>query len=130
MCPARRFSKPNRSVGFIWGAGFIPRGALAPLLLLLLMPLQAQPPTEGITRELAQSRAKQISDLHYQLSLELSTDTNEVPGREEITLVLATAADPVILDFRDASIANLTVNGAPAESQSTNGHLIIPSRYF
>jgi aminopeptidase N len=92
--------------------------------------LHAQPPTEGVTRELAQSRASQISDIHYQLSLTLSPEANEIPGREEITLVLTTAADPIILDYRDGSVSTLTVDGAPAESQSANGHLIIPAHFF
>jgi len=111
-------------------AGFSRRGALAPLLLLMPM-LQAQsPPTEGVTRELAQSRAGQVSDLYYHLSLALSPDANQLPGQAEITLTLATPAHPIILDYRDGAIANLTVNDTPAESQSTNGHLIIPARYF
>jgi aminopeptidase N len=36
----------------------------------------------------------------------------------------------VVLDFRDGSIAHVTVNGTPAEAQTANGHLIIPGRYF
>ncbi len=101
-------------------------------VLLLFMPmLAAQSPTEGITRELAQSRAKQISDVHYRLSLELSPDADRLPGQVEITLTFTTAVSgPIILDYRDGTIANLTVNGNPAESQSANGHLVIPARYF
>ena len=110
-------------------AGFSRRGALAPLLLLMPM-LQAQPPTEGISRELAQSRASQVSDIHYHLSLTLSPDADQLPGQAEITLVLRSAAEPIILDFRDGSIANLSVNGTPAESQSANGHLVIPGHFF
>jgi aminopeptidase N len=68
--------------------------------------------------------------VHYRLSLELAPDANQLPWRAEISFVLTAAQDPVVLDFRDGSIAHVTVNGTPAEAQTANGHLIIPGRYF
>jgi aminopeptidase N len=74
-----------------------------------MLRLHAQSPTEGVSRELAQSRASRISDVALNLS--------------------ATAA-PVVLDFRDGTGSSLTVNGTPAAAQPTNGHLVIPGQYF
>src|ERR1035441_7494496 len=80
----------------------------------------------------AQSRASRISDVYYHLSLELALapDTDRVPGREEISLNLKSVADTVVLDFGDGSAANLTVNGATADGEPVNGHLIVPGHYF
>ncbi len=93
--------------------------------------LRAQsPPAEGVSRELAQARATRISEVHYRLSVELAPDADQLPGHAEITFQLATANDPVIMDFRDGSFAGLTVNGAPAAAPPANGHLVIPGSYF
>jgi aminopeptidase N len=93
--------------------------------------LRAQSPrAEGVSRELAQARASRISEVHYRLSLELAPDADQLPGHAEITFQLATASDPVIMDFRDGSFAGLTVNGAPAAATPVNGHLVIAGSYF
>jgi aminopeptidase N len=114
MCQVRKFTKPDR-----W-------------LCALLFPLamQAQAAAEGVTRELARSRAGQISEVHYHLALGLSPDANQLPGRAEIGFQLANVNDSVVLDFRDGSVTGLAVNGAPAEGQSVNGHLVIPGHSF
>ena len=100
--------------------------------MLLALPLAAQSPTEGVSQDLARSRASRISDVYYHLSLELALapDTDRVPGREEISLNLKSVADTVVLDFRDGSATNLTVNGATADVEPVNGHLIVPGHYF
>ncbi|MGA2589269.1 MAG: M1 family aminopeptidase [Bryobacteraceae bacterium] len=94
------------------------------------MSLQAQSPTEGISHELARQRAARISDVKYRLSLDLVPDADRLPGREEISFQLAAANDPVVLDFRDGTFSNVSVNGAHAEAESRNGHIILPGRYF
>ena len=102
--------------------------------LLCFMTLLAQSPGEGISRDLARRRARQISALSYRLSLELAPDADRMPGHEEIGLNLATAAVtgdvPIILDFRDGSASRIAVNGSAVEAQLADGHLLIPGRYF
>ena len=98
--------------------------------LLFTFAVHAQPPVEGVSRQLAQARASRISDLHYRISLELAADADILPGREEIGFELQSTGDPMVLDFRDGSIANLTVNGGVASADPVNGHLVIPGRYF
>jgi aminopeptidase N len=122
MYLARKSTKPDQWLRF------------SPLCAMLVaLPLAAQSPAEGVSRELAKARASRISDVHYHLSLELASDTDRLPGREEISLNLLGMADPrgsVVLDYRDGSATNLTVNGAAAEAQTANGHLIIAGHYF
>ena len=98
--------------------------------LLFSMTLLAQSPTDGVSHELARQRAARISDVRYRLSLDLSPGAARLPGREEISFQLATANNPVVLDFRDGTFTGLTVNASPAESENRNGHVIIPARYF
>ena len=119
MCQASKCIRPDRWAGF---AAFC--------AIYVTFSLQAQSPTEGISRQLAQARATQISDVHYRLSLELAPDADQLPGRVEISFQLADAQDAVVLDFRDGSISHLAVNGASAESQTVNGHLVVPARFF
>jgi aminopeptidase N len=119
MYQAIKYTKPDRRAEFI-----------ALCAILVTLPIQAQPPAAGVSWELAKARATQISDVHYRLSLELAPDADQLPGRAEISFVLTTTQDPVVLDFRDGSIANLTVNGTPAAAQPSDGHLIIAGHYF
>ncbi len=95
---------------------------------------------EGVSRELARHRAARISDVRNRLSIELAPGVSRFKGSEEITLKLAGADSPVILDFRDldsagkvieGAIRNVTVNGKPATGLSQkNGHIILPAELF
>src|SRR5262249_45693499 len=95
---------------------------------------------DGVSRELARRRAADISDLRYRLSFDLVPGAARIKGREEIGLKLKSAADPVILDFRDlddrgrvveGAISNLTVNGSAVNDfRQTGGHIILPARHF
>jgi aminopeptidase N len=99
--------------------------------LLCSMTLLAQSPGEGISRDLARRRARQISGLSYRLSLQLAPDADRMPGHEEIGLSMATADDaPLILDFRDGSVSRISVNGSAVEAQLADGHMLIPGSYF
>jgi aminopeptidase N len=94
---------------------------------------------EGVSRELARSRAANISDLRYRLSLALAPGAEKIPGRAEIRLRLA-RAEEVILDFRDldtsgrvidGKVGEVTVNGRPAAKlRQANGHLVLPAGLF
>jgi aminopeptidase N len=94
----------------------------------------------GVSRELARHRAAIISDLRYRLSFSLVPGAARIKGREEIGLKLKSAADPVILDFRDlndqgrvveGAISNVTVNGSAVNDLSqAGGHIVLPARHF
>ena len=50
-----------------------------------------------------------------------------MPGHVEIQFDLATVPDPLPLDFRDdAPVAELKINGAPAEIRQGSGHILLP----
>src|SRR5258708_34585000 len=86
------------------------------LLLVLLLAagnLRASTP-EGIPRELARGRARQISDVSYPLSYVLTPHAPSVSGHEWIVFRLAAPAAPVVLDCRTGPTRHLTSNGAHA----------------
>src|SRR5215475_7442135 len=95
---------------------------------------------EGVSRELARQRAANISDLRYRLSLDLVPGAIRIKGREEISLRLNGAADPVILDFRDlddqgrvaeGAVGDVTVNGSVVDDmRQRGGHIVLPARHF
>src|SRR5262245_53584283 len=95
---------------------------------------------EGVSRELARRRAANISDLRYRLSFGLVPGAARVKGREEISLRLNGAADPVILDFRDlddqgraveGAVGDVTVNGSVVDDlRQTGGHIVLLARHF
>src|SRR5215475_5717262 len=95
---------------------------------------------EGVSRELARRRAANISDLRYRLSLDLVPGAIRIKGREEISLRLNGAADPVILDFRDlddqgrvaeGAVGDVTVNGSVVDDmRQRGGHIVLPARHF
>jgi aminopeptidase N len=94
----------------------------------------------GVSRELARHRAAIISDLRYQLNFYLAPGATRIKGREVIGLKLKSAADPVILDFRDlddqgrvveGGIRKVKVNGlAVNDLRQMGGHIILPARHF
>ena len=108
----------------------------------------------GVSRELAQRRAKQLHDLRYALSLNLAGPGESGPVGKPLTQLTGearisfrlrsgpTGDAPVILDFRDlgsdggrgggtitdGSIGRLVVNGRLIEQvEQSSGHLILPS---
>jgi aminopeptidase N len=90
-------------------------------------------PEFGLAKSLAESRARSISDLRYELRLDVPRErTAPVTGRATIRFTLAGAHDPVVLDFRGdtSSVDSVTVNGAAAETRVVNGHIVLPARAF
>jgi aminopeptidase N len=88
--------------------------------------LLASPPPDGIPRELARQRSAQISDLHYHLRFTLTPHTPSVSGHEDLRF-RSNSSGPVLLDFRQGTATNLTVNGTPIPARIENGHMELPS---
>src|SRR5215471_13478319 len=80
---------------------------------------------EGIPRDLARQRASQISDLRYHLQFTLTPHAPSVAGHEEIQFRLKTPAS-LLIDFREGSAANLSINGKPSAAKIENGHTELP----
>lgn len=77
---------------------------------------------QGIPRELAAKRARQVSDLRYHLSFTLKRAAESSAGREELRFHLKYST-ALVLDFRGGSVTNLIVNGDPLPIKAGNGHI-------
>jgi len=79
----------------------------------------------GVSRELAIQRARTISEVRYDLELDV-TARDSAPGR--ITVAFRrTGTATVILDFRGRRLGAVTVNGAELVHPAFNGaHLALP----
>jgi aminopeptidase N len=86
----------------------------------------AGPPPDGIPRELARQRAAQISDLHYHLRFTLIPHVPSISGHEDLRFH-SNSSGPVLLDFREGTATNLTVNGTAVPAKIENGHIELPS---
>ena len=83
-------------------------------------------PPDGIPRDLARQRAAQISDVHYWLRFTLIPYAPSVSGHEELRFDF-NSSGPVLLDFREGTASNLTVNGVPVPAKIDNGHIDLPA---
>ena len=82
----------------------------------------------GVSRELARGRAAAISNLRYEIALDIQPMVTGYAGRVGINFDLREVPDPLVLDFRDDSMRGLKVNGKDAEATQGNGHILIPGR--
>ena len=95
------------------------------LPLIAAMPARAAAPGPGIAEALARMRAARVSDISYDLALDL-TGAERVTGTATITFALADAAD-LPLDFRAGPIDSLVVNGSALGAQTPrDGHVVLP----
>src|SRR5689334_19694820 len=78
----------------------------------------------GVSHELAEHRAKEISGVHYALSLDL-TRLDTVRGTARLVFTLRGTND-VIVDFRGPTLSAVAVNGQAVARPDWNGaHLHI-----
>lgn len=81
----------------------------------------------GISIELAQRRAAQISAIHYDLSLDL-TAADTATGIVMIRFDRVQNGGDLVLDFRGPVLADLTVNDRPLSTTGrVDGHLVLPA---
>jgi aminopeptidase N len=80
----------------------------------------------GISQELASVRARTISNVRYDLALDV-TARDSAPGHVTIAF-RRTGNAQVILDFRGRQLGAVTVNGAPVAKPAYNGaHIVVPA---
>ncbi len=79
----------------------------------------------GVSRELANSRAARLSDLHYALSFALQPHAPAVPGQETLTFLDSGTGD-LALDYRDGTLSSAQLNGQSIPIALLNGHLTLP----
>ena len=65
--------------------------------------------------------------MRYQLSFTLTPGATAAHGSETLRFVLRDASAPLLLDFRDGTLAALAVNGRSMAIAEVNGHLRLPA---
>jgi aminopeptidase N len=80
---------------------------------------------EGIPRDLAHQRVQQVSDVRYHLSFDLRPQARSASGHEQLQFRLSAAA-PLLLDFREGTVANLSINGKAETAVIEGGHITLP----
>jgi aminopeptidase N len=93
-----------------------------PLLLLTLTAAYAAAPSPGVSHELAQQRASQISSVRYAIDLDIKEKVQSFPSHIAISFDLSAVPDPLVLDFRSGPIKKSSV-----PTTETNGHILVPS---
>ena len=88
--------------------------------------VRAQAP-DGIPREFARTRAARISDLRYGLRFMLTPKAATVAGHEDLKFEVS-GSGALWLDFREGTIASLSVNGTAAATKIENGHVELPEK--
>jgi aminopeptidase N len=101
------------------------RMILAVFALVWANRLMAGPP-DGIPRELARQRAAEISDLRYHLRFTLTSHASSVSGHEDLQFH-ASSSQLLLLDFREGTATNLTVNAVPIPATIDHGHIKLPA---
>ena len=73
---------------------------------MLSILLAVQDPQPGIARELAQARAQQIAQVHYELEMTLGADADAVRGRAVVRFTLRDAppTSGIVLDFAGSEL--------------------------
>ena len=77
----------------------------------------------GVSRALAERRAAQIADVHYDLRLDV-TRRDTALGYLRVRFVRRGGGD-VILDFRGLAYSSITANGIAASARAEHGHLVV-----
>ena len=84
-------------------------------------------PGDGISRELARSRAARVSDLRYELAFELERGSRQTHGTETLTFHLSDASADLPMDFRDGTLDQIKLNGHSLSGELHEGHLMLPA---
>lgn len=101
--------------------------ALGPVRALAAPAPSRQP---GISQALAVARGQTLSDVRYDLSLDL-TQRDNAAGQVEITVRRAAAAGDLNVDFRGQGLTDVRVNGRSLDRLDwRDGHLSLPARYL
>lgn len=82
---------------------------------------------QGIPRELARERAARISNASYRVSFDLVPHEPTSRGNEELRFTLR-GTSPLLLDYRDGKLLNVSVNGHALAATLDNGHIDLPAR--
>ena len=80
----------------------------------------------GISLALAQQRKRQISDVRYDIALDL-TGTDRAEGLVTAHFAWRRGSGDVVLDFRGSVLADLRLNSRAVPVLAQNGHVLLPA---
>jgi aminopeptidase N len=99
------------------------------LLCLAVHPTLAQSYEKGVSKVLAEQRAKQIFNVNYDLTFYIPEEQGtEVFGTAVIHFTLTEKAE-IVLDFQGRFTGTGLVNGKKRKLAQKNEHIIVPSKY-
>src|SRR5437879_3393781 len=85
----------------------------------------------GVSRELAQWRAKYYRDVRYALAISVTAGATKLTGTGTVEVTLPSTVPDLVLDWRPppgaARVAQLRVNGKPAKAKLEREHLVVPA---
>src|SRR5438309_4402300 len=86
----------------------------------------------GVSRELAQWRAKTYRDVRYALTISVTAGATKLAGTATVEVTLGRSVPDLVLDWRPSpgasGVGQLRVNGKPAKAKLEREHLIVPAR--
>src|SRR6267154_2407721 len=86
----------------------------------------------GVSRELAQWRAKTYRDVRYALAISVTAGATKLAGTATVQVTLGRSVPDLVLDWRPSPgvsrVERLRVNGKPAKARFEREHLIVPAR--
>jgi len=108
---------------------------LAGVLILIMIscgtgPDNQKPPERGVTWELAQDRARRVSNLTYRMSWEVPADPAQpVQGQETIAFSLSDPQNGLVLDFQQPreNVLEVKANGQTANWSHFPDHIRVSS---
>jgi len=111
--------------------------SIFPLLLFAILVNACQPPVDlldvGIPLKMAEYRAKQVSEVVYNLSFDIPAEKEKaIPSVLNLSLKIADLGQPLYLDFNEqaANIQSVTVNGKRIETDHRKEHVIVASEHL
>lgn len=90
-------------------------------------------PKEGVSRQLAEARKKQIASVFYRLSFDIPISKEDpLNGSLHLGVELNDVSQDLILDFNgaDSLVMEVSAKGESILYEAINGHLIIPKKYL
>lgn len=97
------------------------------VLAALLAGCGFEPPSQGVSLELAEQRRASISNLEYRLHLVVPADS-EAPIDGEMSIQFDhTGGRQLVVDFVPNTVASVSLNDAPTSYVHVNEHLVVES---
>ena len=101
-------------------------------MVFWLAPVQAQRLDQNLlTREHAEQRARQISDVGYRLSFKLDSRQETYTGKVDIDFHwLALDNAPLTIDFEQGTISHFSINGKKVDPQYRRWFVTLPKQHL